>query len=323
MIFADKLIDLRKKSGWTQEDLAEKMGVSRQSVSKWESAQSIPDLEKILRLSQLFGVSTDYLLKDNLESPEFVEAEEEKSVLRQVTMEEANDYLAVEERASRPIALGVAMCIISPVVLLMLAAFAETGFVSDSLACGLGTVALLALISSAVALFISTGSKTDAYEYLEKEVFETAYGVDGMVRERQKKFRPTYIRRIAAGVALCVLSPVPVLVAASVTAQEIPTSAAVCLLLGMVALGVASIILACVPWGAMQKLLQEDDYTPENKKRSPIINAISTIYWLTAVAIFLAWSFLTNGWDHTWIIWPVAGVLFGAIIAVCNLIVKK
>lgn len=62
MILADKIINLRKKAGWSQEDLAEKLGVSRQSVSKWEGAQSVPDMDKVLRLSRIFGVSTDYLL---------------------------------------------------------------------------------------------------------------------------------------------------------------------------------------------------------------------------------------------------------------------
>ena len=61
MILADKIIDLRKKNGWSQEELAEQLGVSRQSVSKWESAQSVPDMNRILKLSELFGVSTDYL----------------------------------------------------------------------------------------------------------------------------------------------------------------------------------------------------------------------------------------------------------------------
>lgn len=70
MIFADKLIMLRKKAGWSQEELAEQMDVTRQSVSKWEGAQSIPDIEKIIRLSELFGVSTDYLLKDEIEDME-------------------------------------------------------------------------------------------------------------------------------------------------------------------------------------------------------------------------------------------------------------
>ena len=71
MILADKIIRLRKKNGWTQEELAEKLNVSRQAVSKWEGAQTIPDLEKILQLGDLFGVTTDYLLKDNIENEEF------------------------------------------------------------------------------------------------------------------------------------------------------------------------------------------------------------------------------------------------------------
>ena len=53
MIFADKLIILRKKNGWSQEELANRMNVSRQAVSKWEGAQSTPDLGKILQLGEL------------------------------------------------------------------------------------------------------------------------------------------------------------------------------------------------------------------------------------------------------------------------------
>ena len=67
MILADKIIQLRKKNGWSQEALGEMLHVSRQSVSKWESGLSIPDLEKILKMSEIFGVSTDYLLKDEIE----------------------------------------------------------------------------------------------------------------------------------------------------------------------------------------------------------------------------------------------------------------
>ena len=70
MIFADKLIRLRRQRGWSQEELAEKLQVSRQAVSKWESAQTAPELEKLLQLSALFGVSTDYLLKDEMEPEE-------------------------------------------------------------------------------------------------------------------------------------------------------------------------------------------------------------------------------------------------------------
>ena len=60
MILADKITELRKRSGWSQEELAGRLGVSRQAVSKWESAASIPDLDKILKLSQLFDAPTPY-----------------------------------------------------------------------------------------------------------------------------------------------------------------------------------------------------------------------------------------------------------------------
>lgn len=323
MIFADKLIDLRKKNGWTQEDLAEKMNVSRQSVSKWESAQTIPDLEKILKLSSLFGVSTDYLLKDELESAEYIPSAEEPSATRQVSLEEANEYLAIKEKTARPIALGVALCITSPVVLLLLGALAEAGLLSESLSGGVGVVVLLGMVSAAVALFISTGARTEAYQYLEKECFETAYGVDGMVREYQKKTRSSYVRSIAVGVSLCILCPVPVLLTVLFGESEFLGAVAVCLLLGMVALGVALMILAGIPWDATLKLLQEEDYTPEKKRRAPVINTISAVYWLVVTAIFLCYGFFNGNWVGSGFVWAVAGILYAAVMAICNLVLKK
>ena len=105
MIFADKLVRLRKKSGMSQEELAERMNVSRQSVSKWESAQSVPDLEKILRLGELFGVTTDYLLKDEIEDEEFV-GKDTSECNRKITLAEANEFLELRKKASWRIALA-------------------------------------------------------------------------------------------------------------------------------------------------------------------------------------------------------------------------
>lgn len=120
MILADKIIQLRKKSGWSQEELAAQMGVSRQSVSKWESGQSIPDLDKILKLSALFNVSTDFLLKDELsDAPVAVDqAPEADAVVRTVSMEEADAFLTLQAQAAPKIALGVSLCILSPMLLI-------------------------------------------------------------------------------------------------------------------------------------------------------------------------------------------------------------
>ena len=70
MIISEKIMSLRKQYGWSQEELADLVGVSRQSVSKWESAASMPDIQKIIKLSEVFGVSVDYLLKDEMDLPE-------------------------------------------------------------------------------------------------------------------------------------------------------------------------------------------------------------------------------------------------------------
>ena len=154
MIFADKLITLRKKAGWSQEELAEKLNVTRQSVSKWEGAQSVPDIDKILQLSCLFGVTTDYLLKDDAAEPEYTE--DDTSPLPRVTLAQANDYLA-KARANAPkLALATALCVVSPIPLLALVALSEAGLfgIWDDLAGGIGLIALLVIIAAAVAIFM-------------------------------------------------------------------------------------------------------------------------------------------------------------------------
>lgn len=76
MTLSEKLYILRKKSGLSQEQLAEQLGVSRQAISKWESGQSVPESEKLILLSNYFEVTLDYLLKDNLNSSETLSAEQ-------------------------------------------------------------------------------------------------------------------------------------------------------------------------------------------------------------------------------------------------------
>ena len=68
--FSEKLLELRRREGLSQEQLADRLGVTRQSVSKWESGAAAPELTKLVALSELFSVSVDYLVKDRLENPE-------------------------------------------------------------------------------------------------------------------------------------------------------------------------------------------------------------------------------------------------------------
>ena len=76
MTIADRIQSLRKSKGMSQEELADRIGVSRQAVSKWESEQATPDLEKVVIMSDIFEVTTDYLLK----GIEPVKADEHKTM---------------------------------------------------------------------------------------------------------------------------------------------------------------------------------------------------------------------------------------------------
>ena len=168
MIFADKLIQLRKKNGLSQEELADKVGVSRQAVSKWESAQSIPDIDKVIALSGLFGVSIDYLLKDEIEIEDSVPLEEEK---KKVSISKANECITKRQKAAQQIALGVAVCVCSPIVLILLAGLSDSGYVKESLAALFGIIFLFVLIAIAVTIFVYSGLQISEYEVLKKEDF--------------------------------------------------------------------------------------------------------------------------------------------------------
>ena len=315
MILADKIIEERKKNGWSQEELASKLGVSRQAVSKWESAGSIPDLQRILQMSELFGVTTDYLLKDEIEEEPLNEYTETNTI--KVSMEEANQYLDMKSKGSRIVANATSLCILSPVPLIVLGTMTE-----DHILIGFSLVLLLVLVAIAVYLFVNYGLRESHMQHLEKEIFETEYGVSGMVRERRDKYEPTFTRNIAIGVVLCILSVIPTIMAGVMEVEDYMSGISVGLLLIIVSIGVNILIRAGMIKSSYDTLLQEGEYTIEEKHLKKKTDAFSGAYWCLMVAIYLGWSFWTNNWKFTWIIWPVAGVLYAAVLGMVKMTIE-
>lgn len=327
MILADKIIENRKKNGWSQEELADKLGVSRQSVSKWEGAQAVPDMKKIVQMSEVFGVSTDYLLRDDIEeaSPSEntpVDNGLEETV-RQVSLEEASAFLEYNEKAANSISTGVMLCILSPVILILLGGLAEAEKISmsETTAGLMGVAILLLIIAGAVAMFISTGLRGKPYEFLENIDIDTAYGVSGMAKERRAEYAETHSRLLIVGIMLCIVAAIPMLVLMMTKYSnntDLLPILGVDLLLITIAIGVKMIVLTCVRHDGYDKLLEEGDYTRLNKKAG----RFDGIYWGIALAIYLGWSFVTNRWEFTWIVWPIAGVLFVAYREIAKAIVR-
>ena len=326
MIFADKLILLRKKAGWSQEELADQMNVTRQSVSKWEGAQSVPDLEKMLRLSELFGVSTDYLLKDEIEEAEHIDSSDDTPSLRRVSMEEANAFLSVKLRTAKTIAYAAFLCILSPIALLILGAISEStsGVLNENIAGGIGMIVLIILVAIAAVMFISSGSKTAPFAYLEKEKFETEYGVSGMVKERKAQYKDLHTKHNIVGTCLCVTALIPLFIGAIIN-DDSDLFLIIMLSLSFLIAGVGVIcfIKTGIIWASYEKLLQEGEYSKENKEKPSLSSAIYTAYWVIAAAVYLGYSLSSNNWGQSWIIWVVAGVIFPAVIAITNAFEKK
>ena len=326
MILADKIVSLRKKAGWSQEELAEKLGVTRQSVSKWEGAQSVPDMDKVVTMSRLFGVTTDYLLKDELEEePPCAAAEDEEPPLRRVTMKQASTYLALRKAAAPKIAVATALCIISPVTLILLSGMSEVqrSLISENAAAGIGLCVLLGLVAIAVSIFLRTAAQVREFKFLEDEPFETEYGVAGMVRQRQQEYKETHTRLTTVGVVLCVLAAVPLFAAMCLRGSDLLYVAAVCALLVLVAIGCLALVTSGVYQGATEQLLEEGDYTRPQKKHHKLMGTVTMIYWLTATAVFLIYTYGPSGNAQPqsgWIIWAVAGVLYAAVMGIVRII---
>lgn len=326
MILADKIIEGRKRLGLSQEGLAERLSVSRQAVSKWESAQAMPDIERVVELAALFGVSTDYLLKDEAESsPAADAASAARPALRKVTLAEANSFVAARRRASRLIPAGVALAILSPVLLIFLAGFADAGIggVTEGLAGALGLAVMLVLVAASVFLFICAGRGMAAFTAMREEPFDPMPGVTDFAREKKAAYESVYTIALACGIGSCILAAVPLLIAGAMNAPDHICTSMTSLLLAIAALGIYLIVRVSTVRGSFDILLQEGDYSGREKRAAKKLRLVSGAYWCMVTAGYLGWSFATGGWHITWIVWPIAGVLFAAVMFVSRLAIRN
>jgi hypothetical protein len=187
----------------------------------------------------------------------------------------------------------------------------------------IGLAALLAIVAGAVALFVYCELSCEPYAYLEREDF----CLDNATREgvvfQRSLFRRRYVLFHVIGICLVILSPLPLLVSALLPLERwiLPM---LCVLLGMVGIGVALFVYAGSIQGSFKRLLREGEFSKKGKRRDRLEETVSGIYWMLCVAIYLAWSFATGEWGKTWILWPVAAVLFGAVsLTVEHIIGKK
>ena len=319
MIMSEKIMSLRKKMGWSQEELANELNVSRQSVSKWETGVSIPDMAKIVMMSEVFGVTTDYLLKEgandeilelNSSSQEITSSDIKKDYKKEgktfVTIEEADTYLDLEKKNSLEVGFGVALCIWSSIILIILESISESkpNVLRESLASAIGVSIMFIMIAIAVYIFFTRASRAEKFSYIEKEVLELAYGVEASIKRKKEAYAHIGDMNIALGVVAIILGVIPVVVASSMDLEETYMGASVGLMLFMIGIGVKS---------SFKKILEDEESRVYRKLLKKEIGWLPGVFFSTVTAIYLGYSFITEDWSRSWIIWPVASVGFAAL----------
>lgn len=245
---------------------------------------------------------------------------------KKVTLEQAKNYIDVQDNFGMKIGIGVALCILSPVVSCITDALAMGGFLSENIAEVFGTASLFLMVAVAVGLFITSGIAIGKYDEYKECRITLDYGTRTLITEQYEKYNKVFGSKIALGVALCILSVIPGGIAEELfegTSMEWLAELMAASLFGFVAVGVFCLITAVIKQGAYEVLLGKGDYSPEKiarKQEEKLIGLIAGIYWPIMVAVYLLWSFITNDWGISWIIWPVAGVLFAAISGIIALV---
>lgn len=360
MLLSEKIMSLRKRNGWSQEELAQQLGVSRQSVSKWESMTSIPDIQKIMSMSELFGVSTDYLLKDELEELPATamnasdsitgatasaaksattsdDASASKTVVPtlSVSLETATEYLDAVARTSRPTSFAITLFILGPALLVSLATYSEDALYFDPTrispdALGIAGVCLMMLfIAAGVGLLILQDMKLVKFKQFKKANLELQYGVEAAVRRRAESNESLRYMQQAAGFCLTILSAIPFLIAlylgAGLTFAIGFLAAAI-----LVSLGVYLLVYSGILRDGYRVLLQEGNFSHDEKsskkdRESTALRyrSIAKAYFSTITLLYVGYSFITNDWRSSWIIWPISGFLYHIIINVLNALKKK
>lgn len=166
MKLEEKIITLRKKKQWSQEELAYHLDVSRQAVSKWESGASVPEIDKIIKLSELLEVSTDYLLIEEIVDDEVLKNEDGMQT-KFLSKEEVNNYLSAARNAHVKITMGIFFAIISPALLILLIGLSKLdNSISETMSITIGLSALFILVSIATSFFIYSGVELRKYQYV-------------------------------------------------------------------------------------------------------------------------------------------------------------
>lgn len=249
----------------------------------------------------------------------------ERDTSRYVDREEAEAFIEMSRRTSIWVSFGVMLCILSPCALIYIGTlqdYSKNG-ISEGMIVLFGLIPLLLLVAIAVVMFCWNGMKMEKYEYMKKENFQMDAAFKEVLKQRQEQEKPKATLKLIIGILLCIFSVMPLLVVGAMFDDDLYAVYALIFLLAMVSVSIWFFIAGSSTVNSLKILLQEEEFSKEGKKSQKLMDVIGGIYWPVATVIYLGWSFWTMDWGFTWIVWPIAGILYGVIASICNIVQKS
>ena len=295
MAFSDNLQFIRAQAGVTQEQLAEQLNVSRQSVSKWESGTSFPEMDTLLRICDLYDVNMDTLLRGSVEES------------RVSDTARYDDFM---NRFSLRMALSISAIIAGVALMIVLNAYNP----SDSFEMLAGALFML-IVTISVVVIVASGIQYDNFRK-KHPVIQDFY-----TEEEKDAFHQKFVWYIAGGVGAILFGVVLLIVAFAFLPEREPYES-----LGgaLFMLLVAGAVFAFV-YGGMQedkykiwKYNRDNNPDPEAKRRLDLIGAACGVIMLLATAVYVGLGLTRNAWGTAWWLFAVGGILCGVVSVALN-----
>lgn len=296
MNFGKNLQSFRKARELSQEELAEKMGVSRQAIGKWESGGGYPEAEKLIELCEVLDCSMDALVRGDAGGSGEVCGSGETRTLKET-------YVRLMDKFSNSMAVAVGLILLGVTGLVALASFGEQ--YADY-----GMVLMLGFVMVSVPIFVVRGIEVGNFK--EKHVWLDDFFDEAEIEEYNEEFS----RWVAGGVSV-ILAGLMVFMALMVTnvfGEESSLPAAVFML--FVSVAVPILVYAGIQRGKYDIRHYNEENSVAFKAEAARAGRYSGVIMSFATIIFLVLGFLLDAWAVCWIAFPVGGILCGIVATV-------
>ena len=297
MSLSENLQNLRKIKNMSQEELAEKLNVSRQAVSKWESGNGYPETEKIISICEIFDCSMDELVKGKI-------SDDIKS--------EKNNYDRVMTKTAKGISIAIAIILLSTAIMQTILGLAPDKNAEEQYSL-FGVIAVLIGVCIAVPMFIINNTKLNDFKK-KNPLIANLYSESELDEGKSK-----YTKYTAIGISIILMGVVVMMLLLGLKIFREDSCLPVAILMYFITIGASTIVYS----DKMKDKFDIEKYNKENtdeyKKSETKIGKVCGVIMLITTIIFLIWGFTLNMWNINWIVFPIGGILCGIV----GIVLKK